>query len=488
MIHSRPVPLRTRSMCIHVRRVLPALLLVLLVHPARAQNQDVSDSLWSIVLPTVAVSDVDMGQALVGKVKDSVVTAYFRNMGSVPVRVDTLYFTGTDSALFSIVSGHPPFIVPVGTPRAIEFRFRAASVGVKRATIVIHAQVDTIIASIQGEGVEPRIDANTTLVDFGALTVNEHRDSTITAVIRNIGTAPLTVSQTRHHGPDSTQFIIVSGGGGFTLDPGQSRSMTLRFAPTRVGRTSGRIGFDHDAAGSPTLVDLYGEGLHILGSATIWIDSLRARIGDTVDVAIRMRDTVRVGEAGATRISTELRFNTSLLAPLDATPRGTQANRFRTILLDSLPIITDADGSLRHLRFIATLGDAEETALELVNTAAVDGMVTLTVQPGHFALDGICREGGARLVDASGRIDLFQNRPNPFNAATVIDFELIESGPAQLVVSDMLGRRVAVLIDATMERGRHTVRFDAAELPTGIYVITLQTATTARCRVMEVVK
>ncbi len=63
--------------------------------------------------------------------------------------------------------------------------------------------------------------------------------------------------------------------------------------------------------------------------------------------------------------------------------------------------------------------------------------------------------------------------PNPFNPATVVPFELAGAGPVRLAVYDVTGRQVAVLVDATMNAGRHTVAWDASGLPSGVYIVRL---------------
>jgi carboxypeptidase T len=70
---------------------------------------------------------------------------------------------------------------------------------------------------------------------------------------------------------------------------------------------------------------------------------------------------------------------------------------------------------------------------------------------------------------------LRQNYPNPFNPATVISYELAENARLKLEVYDILGRRVAVLVDEQMGPGRHTVEFDARELPSGVYICRMMT-------------
>lgn len=69
---------------------------------------------------------------------------------------------------------------------------------------------------------------------------------------------------------------------------------------------------------------------------------------------------------------------------------------------------------------------------------------------------------------------LAQNYPNPFNPSTVIEFKLPEAGNVELVVFDILGRRVATLVNAHMQAGHHHVTFNAGNLASGIYIYRIQ--------------
>jgi hypothetical protein len=100
----------------------------------------------------------------------------------------------------------------------------------------------------------------------------------------------------------------------------------------------------------------------------------------------------------------------------------------------------------------------------------------------------VCTEGGDRLFDATGSLRLQQNRPNPFNAATVITFETIEAGYTELVVADMLGRRVQVLQQGDLFPGVYSLLFDAAALPTGQYFCILRTPSQLRTIRMQLIK
>jgi hypothetical protein len=67
------------------------------------------------------------------------------------------------------------------------------------------------------------------------------------------------------------------------------------------------------------------------------------------------------------------------------------------------------------------------------------------------------------------------NYPNPFNPQTSITFSMPEAATVRLTVYDLLGRQVALLVDGNLAAGKHEVRFDATNLPSGQYLYRLTT-------------
>lgn len=78
-------------------------------------------------------------------------------------------------------------------------------------------------------------------------------------------------------------------------------------------------------------------------------------------------------------------------------------------------------------------------------------------------------DNGAPLAVIEG------NSPNPFSGFTTITFALQEASVVRLSVWDVSGGRVALLVDNQLRAGRHNIRFDAGDLPSGIYFVQLQT-------------
>jgi hypothetical protein len=75
----------------------------------------------------------------------------------------------------------------------------------------------------------PACQVSPTSLDFGIVTVGNYHDKTFTITNTGGGTLAGSVSESCNH------YSIVSGGGAYSLGAGQSRIVTVRFAPTATG-------------------------------------------------------------------------------------------------------------------------------------------------------------------------------------------------------------------------------------------------------------
>ncbi len=78
--------------------------------------------------------------------------------------------------------------------------------------------------------------------------------------------------------------------------------------------------------------------------------------------------------------------------------------------------------------------------------------------------------GVAENPQTPNKFELSQNYPNPFNPATKISFNLPHNAEVTLTIFNLLGQKVATLIEhKQFSQGQHKIQFDAAHLPSGIY-------------------
>src|SRR5574338_750165 len=91
-------------------------------------------------------------------------------------------------------------------------------------------------------------------------------------------------------------------------------------------------------------------------------------------------------------------------------------------------------------------------------------------------------------VTAPLQFALNQNYPNPFNPTTAINFSIAEPTFVKLAVFNLLGQEVEVLKNEYMNAGTYNVTFDAASLPSGMYLYKIETAQYSSVRKMMLMK
>lgn len=97
---------------------------------------------------------------------------------------------------------------------------------------------------------------------------------------------------------------------------------------------------------------------------------------------------------------------------------------------------------------------------------------------------------GSQIPD---KYALYQNYPNPFNPVCRIRFDIPENGKsktefAKLVIYDLIGREIAVLVNGNLEAGTYEVNWNAEEMPSGIYIYRIKTASFTDTKKMVLLK
>ena len=101
------------------------------------------------------------------------------------------------------------------------------------------------------------------------------------------------------------------------------------------------------------------------------------------------------------------------------------------------------------------------------------------------------RPAGLGISDEApiaSRFELGQNYPNPFNPTTHIRFNIPETANAKLTVFNVMGEEVATLVNGVMQAGGHTVSWNAASMPTGVYFYQLESGNFSQTKKLLLVK
>ncbi|MCZ7554990.1 MAG: choice-of-anchor L domain-containing protein [Bacteroidia bacterium] len=261
--------------------------------------------------------------------------------------------------------------------------------------------------------------------------------------------------------------------------PGEE-SDTLVFSFGVWYRVRVRTPFGCSALSRPILIPLSE-----MATSTVGLPVLTAQPGEEVRIPMNLLAAQYLREAGVTTFTATIRFNSSMLSPLNGDPGGRVVNGER--ILDISGSLVEGNPVLSELRLVATLGNASSTPLIIETFHWNNSGVVVTRIDGRFDMP-VCEQGGERLFGGEGRLRLAQNHPNPFNSHTIIEYEVIERGHTQIYVLDMLGRRVATLLDDSIEPGAYRVAFDARNLPSGLYWTVLHTPGQVVTRAIRLLK
>ncbi len=79
------------------------------------------------------------------------------------------------------------------------------------------------------------------------------------------------------------------------------------------------------------------------------------------------------------------------------------------------------------------------------------------------------------MVQLPQEYKLHQNRPNPFNPATNIVYEIPNQGEINIIITNILGEIVEDYKGYIESPGVYSYTFDASMLPSGIYLYHLKT-------------
>jgi len=169
----------------------------------------------------------------------------------------------------------------------------------------------------------------------------------------------------------------------------------------------------------------------------------------------------------------------------------TDLERYQAITNGIVPVPTDSADYRMLLTaqpFSLAVGDSQTVAFGLVM-----GNSLADLQANADTMEAVYHNYLVGIEETvSGKIPtnyfLGQNYPNPFNPSTHFQFGLPRASDVKVEVDNLLGQRVAVLLNERKPAGIHTVNFNGSHLSSGIYLYRIQAGEFQQSRKMLLVK
>jgi hypothetical protein len=200
---------------------------------------------------------LDFGRLLVG---GAAVEKSFtlRNPGATTLRG---FISAPCGASFTVVGGGGLYELAPGQSRIVTVRFNPTGAGDDLCLIETELAACADVVCIGAADNPPMCQAFPTAVDFGPTCVGSGAERTVQ--LRNTGSSAFSGLVAATGG-----FTIVQGGGAYTLDPGATRNVTVRFAPQAPGDADGELSFGLEACAPVSLSGRGAEPVVCLVSTT----------------------------------------------------------------------------------------------------------------------------------------------------------------------------------------------------------------------------
>jgi hypothetical protein len=245
------------------------------------------------------------------------------------------------------------------------------------------------------------------------------------------------------------------------------------------------IGIDSNGCTAMASIEIQSQAS--AATVDLGLPVIQAAPGDHITLPVNILSSHNLDKSGATNFIYTIRFNGSLLVPVDQSIPSVSSGRERTLTISATRADALTTGTLTQIEFIATLGDTTATPVYFDSVSWLNGKpVQTTLASGVFQLLGICPQGGNRLYSPNGVILLRSAKPNPASTITTIEYQLLEEGPTKLMLIDMLGRNTKMIVNTYQMPGAYSWNIDVSQLSNGMYTCILQTPSQVRTFRMEV--
>lgn len=203
---------------------------------------------------------VNFGNVVVGSSSPQTIT--LTNSGNVTITINTVSTTGSVFSTSGISAGQQ---IAAGGTANFSVTFAPAATGTISGgiTITSTATNGSLSIPLSGTGTQGALSANPSSVNFGNLLVGAN--ASIGVTLSNPGTAAVSITGSSITGTGFSMSTLSAQ----ALNPGQTASFNVTFAPTTATSFSGTVSITSNAPGSPLKIALSGTGVATQALLTI---------------------------------------------------------------------------------------------------------------------------------------------------------------------------------------------------------------------------
>jgi hypothetical protein len=142
-----------------------------------------------------------------------------------------------------------------------------------------------------------------------------------------------------------------------------------------------------------------------------------------------------------------------------------------------------------NIGFVAGFGTTTQPKVyTFTDSKIASGNFTYRLKQVDF--DGSYEYSNEINVDVTGpaQYSLDQNYPNPFNPSTLIKYSVAQDGFVNVSIFNLLGQKVATLVNSNMKAGSYEINFNASQLSSGVYFYSIEAGDFKAVRKMLLMK
>ena len=267
-------------------------------------------------LISVTPSSSSFGNVIVGVTSTQKIT--LQNPGSSTLSVTQASLTGSGYTLSGLAL---PLSIAPGGASSFSVGFAPASAGTFSGSLTLVSNAPNAPTSIalSGTGVASTLQLSASSTSLGFGSVNTGSSATLNVSVSNTGNSSVTISQITESGAG---FTLTSPTVPLTLSPGQSTSLSVKFAPSATGTFAGTVTVTSNATNSPLTISLSGTGVQpqiAVVPSSVAFGNVTVGVTNTQTVTIQNPGTANLSISRASASGTGFSFS-GLALPLSLAP------------------------------------------------------------------------------------------------------------------------------------------------------------------------